>query len=67
MNKIDEMLELISQEMERIRMNQRRIDRKYLNLDFTKEVESRVKRMKEQREEQKKKDEIQKMFDNLPF
>lgn len=60
-------LQLISDEMERIEMNQRRIDRKYLDLNFGKEVLLRTKRMQEQREEQKKRNQIQQELNDLPF
>lgn len=60
-------MQLISQEMERIRANQNRIDRKNLNVDFNEGIILRLQHIKEQRAEQEKRDKIKKMFDSLPF
>ena len=56
-------MQLISQEMERIRANQNRIDRKNLNVDFNEGITLRLKHIKEQREAEERK----KAFDELIF
>ena len=56
-------MQLISQEMERIRANQNRIDRKNLNVDFNEGITLRLQHIKEQRAAEERK----KAFDELIF